>query len=322
MGNAPGRLEHAECVCRKIFDVELKEGKGPALGAVVKGERVLVADQSETALLLESPSTFHGMLRDVLKKTEEALSTSVKDREEKRIKMEELPLQKAREAAQFVAENYDLLVIEPEGHPQGRAPGRVKLWREPPSAAEKARDWRTTLLDRSARATRSTGTWCRFSRRCARTIAYPSVSRRSSAKSVRIRSRGAARRKIGCGALWMIWWRASGRKLRGRGCRDDEDDIDILIAWRCSKAHLSNYSAEKAQEALRGLALPSESESERAFAGGVHALAVKLVEEGPAGPVRAARRSGLHHLRRTACTCRRPSRGTGKLSNSSARRGR
>ena len=113
VANAPGRLEHAECVCRKIFDVELKEGKGPALGAVVKGERVLVADQSETALLLESPQAFHAMLRDVVRKTEEALSTSVKDREEKRIKMEELPLQKAREAAQFVAENYDLLVIEP-----------------------------------------------------------------------------------------------------------------------------------------------------------------------------------------------------------------
>ena len=79
----------------------------------MKGERVLVADQSETALLLESPSTFHGMLRNVIKKTEEALSTSVKDREAKRLQMEELPLQKAREAAKFVAENYDLLVIEP-----------------------------------------------------------------------------------------------------------------------------------------------------------------------------------------------------------------
>jgi hypothetical protein len=114
IGNAPGRLEHAECVCRKIFDVELKSGQGPCLGAVVKGERVLVADQSETALLLESPSTFLAMLRDVLRKSEEALATSVKDREEKRIKMEELPLQKAREAAKFVADNYDLLVIEPE----------------------------------------------------------------------------------------------------------------------------------------------------------------------------------------------------------------
>ena len=105
------------------------------------------------------------MLRDVFKKTEEALSTSVKDREEKRYLMEELPLQKAREAAQFVAENYDLLVIEPglrsasfrfDGRVAHRllrhrfparvpiaegvkAPGRVKLWREPPSAAEKAR---------------------------------------------------------------------------------------------------------------------------------------------------------------------------------------
>ena len=77
-------------------------------------------------------------------------------------------------------------------------------------------------------------------------------------------------------------------ELRVRGVHDEEDDIDILIAWRCSKAHLANYSAEKAQGALRGLALPSPSESERALSGGVHALAVKLVEEGPAGPVRRA----------------------------------
>ena len=200
----------------------------------MKGERVLVADQSETALLLESPQAFHAMLRDVIKKTEEALSTSVKDREEKRLLLEELPLQKAREAAQFVADNYDLLVIEPglrsasfrfagrvsyaidasRASPSQRAPSRR------PAASScggsrrrrpRRRAWRTTLRDRSARATRSTGTWCRFSRRCARIIAYPSVSRRSSAKSVRIRSRGAARRKTGCEVPWMIWWRASGR---------------------------------------------------------------------------------------------------------------
>ena len=126
------------CVGRSSMS-SLKKAKGPALGAVVKGERVLVADQSETALLLESPQAFHGMLRDAVRKSEEALSTSVKDREEKRIKMEELPLQKAKEAAKFVAENYDLLVIEPEGTGAVEGSRPRQALREPPSAAEKAR---------------------------------------------------------------------------------------------------------------------------------------------------------------------------------------
>ena len=48
-GKRPGRLEHAECVAGRLATSSLKRGQGPALGAVVKGERVLVADQSETA---------------------------------------------------------------------------------------------------------------------------------------------------------------------------------------------------------------------------------------------------------------------------------
>ena len=266
---------------------------------MVKGERVLVADQSETALLLESPSTFHGMLRDVLKKTEEALSTSVKDREEKRIKMEELPLQKAREAAQFVADNYDLLVIEPglraasfrfdgpEGTPSQRRPApRQVVEREPPSAAEKAR-----LADDTSRqiGTRDAfyGDLVPFLAALRENHSVPiSFATVFGQKCTDPEPRGRAKEDRVRSALDDLVARL--RAERKGAAVTDEDDIDILIAWRCSKAHLSNYSAEKAQEALRGLSLPSASESERALSGGVHALAVKLVEEGPAGPVRRA----------------------------------
>ena len=169
-----------------------------------------------------------------------------------------------------------------------KAPGRVKLWREPPSAAEKAR-----LADDTSRqiGTRDAfyGDLVPFLAALREHHSVPiSFATVFGQKCTDPEPRGRAKEDRVRSALDDLVARLRA-ELRGRGCRcDDEDDIDILIAWRCSKAHLSNYSAEKAQEALRGLALPSASESERALSGGVHALAVKLVEEGPAGPVRRA----------------------------------
>jgi hypothetical protein len=285
VGSSPGRLEHAECVCRKIFDVELKEGKGVALGAVVKGERVLAADQGAAASLIASPDAFHAMLGDVVERSAAALSTSVKDREAKRARREDLPQQKAKEAAQWVAAHYDLLLVEPEG--TLKAPGRVKMMREPPSAAEQAR-----LKDDTSR---QIGTRDAFYGALVPFLAALHATERVPVAFATVlgqkvtdpEPRGRAKEDIVRSTLDDLVARLRAEIL-GLGCRSDDDDIDILVAWRCSRAHLANYSSERAVDALRGLAAPMLAESEAALAGGVGSLAMKLVAEGAAGPVRRA----------------------------------